>query len=914
MYAPLVCKSNFSFLEGASHPGELVETCAEHGIDSMALVDRDGVYGVVQAHRRAEELDVDLIVGSQVTVDDGTSIVLLAASREGYANLCRLLTTGQRRTEKGESAVTWEEVAGAAGGLVALWGGADSRLAADRDIDGVADMLKQAYGDRLYAAITRHRRPGDVEREARVRERARQWELPMVAAHEVLYHEPARQRLQDVTTCIRHGTTLHEAGTKLRPNAEHALKSPEAFGELFDDAPRAVRRSLEVAERCEFSLDELGYQYPDPGREADVSSARRLRQLTLAGARERYGGEIPDDVREQLDREFELIAELGYSGYFLTMRDIVEYCEANDILCQGRGSAANSAVCYCLGITAIDPVRMDLLFERFVSRERNEPPDIDLDIEHDRREEVLQWVYEDYGRDRAAMVANVIRYRPKSAIRDVGKALGISETALDRVANLISHREVPGDELLRRAGMEPEARAHQLLLYLADSLLEFPRHQSIHPGGFVLGSEPVWRLVPIENGAMENRTVIQWDKYDLEEMEIFKVDLLGLGALSQLHEGFELIDEHYGERLSMDAIPAEDEETFDMICEGDTVGVFQIESRAQMAMLPRLEPRNYYDLVVEVSIVRPGPITGEMVHPYLRRRCGEEGVDYPHPSLEPVLEKTLGIPLFQEQVMKLAVVAADYSPGEADQLRRDMGSWRGDGQLDRHRERMIERMLANGIEREYAERIFEQIRGFGSYGFPESHAASFALIAYATAYLKCHYPAVFTCALLNAQPMGFYPPSTVVENAKHDGVEVRSVDVQYSSWDCTLELVECPEEDQRALRMGARFVKGLSEEDWARLERAREREPFENLRDCLGRSRLGEGAAARLAEAGAFESFELGRREALWLSKGLVRTPDLPMELREHVDEQRPAFESLDQFDVVRWDYRTTGHSGVGHP
>lgn len=934
-YVPLFCKSNFSFLEGASHPEELVAAARHLRLKAIGLCDRDGVYGAVQAHKaavggagsaEAEEAGepIKLVLGSQVTVEDGSTINLYARDRAGWGALCRLLTTGRLRCEKGESEVTWEEVGEHASGLVALWGGREGLLGeefAQRDngeahLERVAGRLKEAFGDRLYAMVTRHRRAEEVDREARLRERARQWELPLVAAHEVLYHSRRRRPLQDLLCCVRHGTTLHEAGARTRSNAEYAMKSAEAFAELYDDLPFAVRRSREVAGRCSFSLDEIHYRYPSRELPEGTTSADRLRQLTWEGARRRYGAEIPEDVARQVRKELGLIEELEYCGYFLGMKEIVDFCDRRDILCQGRGSAANSAVCYCLGITAVDPVRMDLLFERFISKERNEPPDIDLDIEHDRREEVIQWVYDHYGRERAAMVANVIRYRPKSALRDVGKALGVPATSLDRMAKLVgraSWEEGPGEALLEKAGMDPEVRAHRLLLKYAGEILEFPRHLSIHPGGFVLGAEPVCELVPIENGSMEDRTVIQWDKYDVEDMGLFKVDLLGLGALTQLHRCFDLLEAHYGVDLTMDTIPAGDAATYDMIGEGDTVGVFQIESRAQMAMLPRLRPRNYYDLVVEVSIVRPGPITGEMVHPYLRRRCGEEEVTYPHPSLKPVLEKTLGVPLFQEQVMKLAVVAADYTPGEADQLRRDMGAWREDGRMERHRERMLERMRARGIEEAYAERVFQQIQGFGSYGFPESHAASFALISYATSYLKCHYPAAFACSLLNSQPMGFYSPATIVEDARRHDVAVRPLDVTESCWNCTLESLE-GEPCGFALRMGARFTKGLREEAWRRVETARQDRAFEGLEDFLRRTGLGEGAVSTLAEAGAFEGFDLSRREAIWLGKGLVRTPELPLELRDVVDEERPAFRGLRDFEIINWDYRTTMHSTRGHP
>jgi error-prone DNA polymerase len=791
-YIPLWCKSNFSFLEGASHPEELVETCHQYGIDTLALTDRDGVSGVVRAHVRAKELGVVLVLGAEVTLDDGSVIVLLAENREGYAHLCRLLTAGHRRSPKGESWVGWDEVAAHAGGLLALWGGARSPLAGEAEPDHAARLLREVFGDRLYAMVVRHQEAEEVEQEARVRRRATRHGIPLVAAVEVLYHTPTRRRLQDILTCVRHGVTLATAGRRIRPNAEHDLKSPAAFRTLFADDPAAVERTREIASRCTFRLDQIVYRYPSERLPEGKTTAEWLAELTFAGARERYGGLVPDDVAAQLQKELRLIEELDYCGYFLTMWEIVGFCRERAILCQGRGSAANSAVCYCLGITAIDPVRMGLLFERFLSRERAEPPDIDLDIMHERREEVIQHVYEKYGRDHAAMVANVIRYRARSAVRDVGKALSLSETTLARLTKLLSRSNDIAPAVLAQAGLDPEAPAHQHLRELATELCDFPRHLSIHPGGFLLGHEPVIDLVPVENATMPGRTVIQWDKTDVEALGLFKVDLLGLGALSHLDRCFRLIQEHRGIAYSMATIPPDDPATFAMISHADTVGVFQIESRAQMAMLPRLRPQRFYDIVIEVSIIRPGPITGGMVHPYLRRRRKEEPVVYPHPSLIPVLEKTLGVPLFQEQVIRVAMVAADYTPGEADQLRRDMAAWRRSGRIEQHRERLVSRMVAKGIAPEFADRVFQQIRGFGEYGFPESHAASFALIAYATAWLKCHHPVEFTCALLNAQPMGFYAPSTIVEDARRHGVEVRPVDIQRSDWDCTLEPVSCP--------------------------------------------------------------------------------------------------------------------------
>ncbi len=919
-YAALWTKSNYSFLEGASHPEELVERARELGLAALALTDRDGVYGAVRAHVRARELGVHLIVGAEVTVADPTasflppsSLVILAADRGGYGNLCRLLTAGRREQPKGKSAVTWAQVGAHAEGLVALWGGDQSLLAASADPGAAGPLLKEAFGDRLYALVARHRRAEEGRAEARLRARARALGLPTVAGIEVLYHTPARRDLQDVLTCLRHGVTLATGGRRTKPNAEHALASPHGFGALFADDPAAVARTAEVAERCRFSLADLRYRYPSERLPDGTTSAEWLAHLTREGARGRYPRGVPAAVAAQLERELALIDELDYGGYFLTMWEIARFCREHGILCQGRGSAANSAVCYCLGITAVDPTRVELLFERFLSRERAEPPDIDLDIMHERREEVIQHVYRQYGRSRAAMVANVVRYRPRSAVRDVGKTLGIAETALDRLAKLLGYRGAVGAEVLATAGLDPESPQSDHLLRLAAEVQDFPRHLSIHPGGFLLGHEPVDEIVPVENATMAGRTVIQWDKDDLEALGLFKVDLLALGALSQLDRGFALLRAHRGVELSMATIPQEDPATFAMVSRADTVGVFQVESRAQMAMLPRLRPRCYYDLVIQVSIVRPGPIAGGMVHPYLRRRRGEEEVTYPHPSLEPVLAKTLGVPLFQEQVMRLAVVAADYTPGEADQLRRDMAAWRQSGRIERHRERLVGRMMAKGIEAEFAERVFEQIRGFGEYGFPESHAASFALIAYATAWLRCHHPDVFTCALLNAQPLGFYTPATIVDDARRHGIEVRPVDVGASGWECSLEGAGSGQRGGGglfAVRLGLRYVKGLAAPDAAALLAARAAGPFASTEDLKRRTGLGRGALERLAEVGALASLGGGRRQALWQAAAAGNPAELPL----GAAEDPPPLAPLTAAEAVAWDYRAADLSPRGHP
>jgi error-prone DNA polymerase len=905
-YAALWCKSNFSFLEGASHPEELVESAHRMGLAALAITDRDGVHGIVRAHEKARELGLPLLYGSQISLETGADpLVLLVEDRAGYANLCQLITLGRLRSEKGQSVVSIAEVCAHAAGLLCLW----------RGHPGPLPELSAAFGDRLYAMLCRHRRAEDVQRELDLREHALRHGVPLVAAPEVLYHTPARRPLQDVLTCIRHGVTVHTAGCLTNPNAEHDLKSPHAFRELHSDIPEAVVRTLEIAGRCRFSLSELRYRYPSERLPDGLTSSEWLRRLTERGAQRRFPAGVPGHIQEQIGKELALIDELDYCGYFLTMHEIVEFCAQQNILCQGRGSAANSAVCYCLGVTAVDPRRIDLLFERFISRERAEPPDIDLDIEHERREEVIQHVYAKHGRDRAAMVANVIRYRSRSAIRDVGKALGLSETALDRVAKLLSHLGTV-DQGVALAGLDTGMDLNAHLLRLVDEIYGFPRHLSIHPGGFLLGHEPIATLVPIENATMAERTVIQWDKDDVEAVGLFKVDLLGLGALTHLHRAFDLIDHHHGEQLSIATIPEGDQPTYQMIQRADTVGVFQIESRAQMSMLPRLKPASYYDLVIEVSIVRPGPITGGMVHPFLRRREKKEPVQYPHPALEPVLKKTLGVPLFQEQVMRLAVVAADYTPGEADRLRRDMAAWRKTGRLEQHKEKLITRMQKKGIALEFAENVFKQICGFGEYGFPESHAASFAIISYVGSFLKCHYPAEFTCALLNSLPMGFYSASTIVEDARRHGVEIRPVDVQISQWECTLEAsgssakgaLDAEGRPTLALRMGLCFVKGLGEVDGKKIVAGA---PYKSVDDFGRKTGLNERSLRAIAEANALSSLGTSRRAALWQVTGMARAPEVPMAVET---EPQVEFPELSPLEAINWDYRRMSHSASGHP
>ncbi len=943
-YVPLWCKSNFSFLEGASHPAELVQRAYELGFRKIAITDRDGVYGIVRAHahikelqRENEDVDLEMIYGSQISVLTESNIAnldfkklkpekiddmpictvqLLCMNRQGYKSLCQLISVGRLRCPKGKCRVTWREVLEHHEDLILMWD-AGSLCKLEEGVDEVIKVLKEHFSDRFYLSLSRHQLEEEPENEMRIIKLAKQFDVPIVAANEVLYHVPTRRRLQDVMTCIRHKTKLDDAGSLLQKNHHYDLKSKDDFVDLFSDHPDWVERTHEISKRCVFSLSTLKYVYPTERLPDGTTSSEWLKHLTYAGARTRYGGSIPDAAKRQLDDELETIETLDYAGYFLTMYEIVKYCRENKILCQGRGSAANSVVCYTLGVTAIDPIKMELLFERFISRERAEPPDIDLDISHERREEVIQHVYQKHGRTHAAMVANFIRYRSKSSVRDIGKVLGLSETFLDKIAKLLSpyNATTPGPQELEAAGVDSKALTQRvrLMLDLVQQIADFPRHLSIHPGGFILGHEAINHLVPVENATMKDRTVIQWDKYDVEDMALFKVDLLGLGALTQLDKGFKLISKHRNLSLCMATLPPGDSQTYDMIERAETVGVFQIESRAQMSMLPRLKPRTFYDLVIEVGIVRPGPISGDMVHPYLRRRDGVEDITYAHPCLEPVLKKTLGIPLFQEQVMKLAVVAADYTPGEADQLRRDMAAWKSTGRIERHRERLITRMKKKGIEEEFAIRVFDQICGFGEYGFPESHAASFALITYATCFMKCHYPVEFACSLLNSQPMGFYSPATIIDEAKRNKVRFFPIDIEQSEWDCTMEGYGSGSVgfDKFGVRMGLSFVKGLRADEGKRIVAQRKIQHFESIRDFVIRTRLSSSSLCTLAECGAFECFGVSRRDALWQVQGLGHgTLALPFEL-ENADV---SFKELLKLESIKWDYETSFHSSRGHP
>ncbi|MDP2619449.1 MAG: error-prone DNA polymerase, partial [Hyphomicrobiales bacterium] len=785
-YAELAAMSNFSFLRGTSHPEELAAAAKALGLAALALADRNTLSGIVRAHAAAKEHGLKFIPAARLVFSDDTpDILAYPRDRGSYGRLSRLLTLGNRRAEKGQCRLFRADLLEQGEGLnLALlapprWGEASDAALAE---------IAHAFPGRVWLAASLSYGGRDRVQLDRLAGPARAHRVPLVAVGDVLYHAPQRRVLQDVLTCIREHKTIHEAGRLLKANAERHLKGPAEMARLFRDHRDAVAETLRLAEDCRFSLDELRYEYPDESAGESATPQEELERLTWLGARERYPSGLPDKVRKSLEHELVLIAELDYARYFLTVHDIVRFARARGILCQGRGSAANSAVCFCLGVTEVDPDRIDLLFERFISAERREPPDIDVDFEHERREEVIQYIYGKYGRERAGIAATVISYRTRSAVREVGKAMGLSEDTVSALAGSVwgFSRDRLAEGEVRRLGLEPADPTLAMTLGLTRELTGFPRHLSQHVGGFVITKGRLDEVVPIANAAMEERTFIEWDKDDLDALGMLKIDVLGLGMLTCIRKAFDFIEAHYDERLTLATIPAEDPSVYRMLARADSLGVFQVESRAQMSMLPRLKPKNFYDLVIEVAIVRPGPIQGDMVHPYLRRRSGQENVVYPHPSFERTLKKTLGVPIFQEQVMKLAILAAGYTPGEADQLRRDMAAWRSRGRIEAHHERLVSRMVAEGVPEEFAERIFSQIRGFGEYGFPESHAASFALIAYVTAWLRCHHHAAFVCGLLNSQPMGFYSPSTLVDDARRHGVTIRPIDVNRSEWNCTL--------------------------------------------------------------------------------------------------------------------------------
>lgn len=959
-YVELHCKTNFSFLEGASHADELVEQAALLGYEGLAVTDRNSLSGVVRAFTATKDVVLKLIVGAELHPVDGPPLLVWATDRGAYGQLCRLITLGRRRREKGACELTWDDVANGSqrllGGLLLRHPTLDAVDPKGRVVDldsATLDLtsasrgserscptldfephndagwlawlhhFRQLFGDRGYLMCELHRGVDDAAKLVRLNTLAQQARVPLVASGDVHYHVAARSLLHDCVVAIRFGQTIEQVRRERLGNSTYYLRPLDELKRLYRTAPHAVERTLEIAQRCDFKLDELRYEYPVELAPAGMVPLDYLKRLTWEGAKQRYGGNVPDKVIQLLRNEIAIIEDLKYEAYFLTVWDLVRFARERGILCQGRGSAANSVVCYCLGVTSVDPHELDLLFERFVSRERNEAPDIDVDFEHERREEVLQYVYEKYGRHRAGMTGAVITYRSRSAIRDVGKALGLSLDQIDGLAKSVDSRSAQGSLEQRAAsvGLDLASPLGKRFQFLVESILGFPRHLSQHVGGMVITQGPLCELCPIENAAMDDRTVIQWDKDDLDELGILKVDCLSLGMLTAIHRSFDLIEQHYGRPLSLATVPREDSDVYDMICRADTIGVFQIESRAQMSMLPRLRPRTYYDLVIEVAIVRPGPIQGQMVHPYLLARRTGIQPPYPNDAIREVLSKTMGVPIFQEQAMRLAVVAAGFSPGEADQLRRAMAAWRRAGVIDRFRQKLIDGMRANGLPDDFADQVFTQIRGFGEYGFPESHAASFALLVYVSCWLKHHYPAVFCAALLNSQPMGFYAPAQLVQDARDHGVEVLPADVNHSHWESTLESRGVIGSDDHTcrLRLGLHMIRGLHESVGHLIcdERATGGS-FVDVADFTRRTRLGQASVARLADAAALASLSGDRRAAYW--QALAQDQHgaaLPLLEASGVDGDDPLPKSLapmPEIEEVYADYQTTGLTLRRHP
>jgi error-prone DNA polymerase len=973
-YAELAVTTNFSFLRGASHPQEMVATADDLGFTAIGIADRNSFAGVVRAYDESRKRKIKLLVGARLVTIDGFELLTYPTDRAAYGRLCRLITAGNLKAKKGECHLTFEDILDASEGqifialppLTLFSDSAHSRASGNselglrlrgderrNDFTSRLAALVQAAPSRTFLAGVHYHRGDEPRRLGLLAELGKSVDAPLVAVNDVFYHAPERRPLADVLTCVREKCTLAEAGLRLTVNAERHLKAPAEMARLFAHFPDAIAHTIKIAAACRFSLSELQYEYPDEPVPDGKTAQQHLENLTWAGARERYPRDkypqdIPSEVRKRLDDELKLIAKLDYARYFLTVHDVVYFARRQDkpILCQGRGSAANSAVCFCLGITSVNPDKSNLLFARFISENRGEPPDIDVDFEHERREEVIQYIYRRYGRHRAAICATVVHYRSRRAIREVGKALGLTEDITSALAKTVwgFHGDGLPDDHIRQAGLDPLNPAIRQATALADELIGFPRHLSQHVGGFVLTRAPLDETVPIGNAAMDNRTFIEWDKDDIDTLGLMKVDVLALGMLSCLRRGLDLLKDHYDEDYSLATLPQDDASVYDMLSRADSVGVFQVESRAQMSMLPRLKPQCFYDLVIEVAIVRPGPIQGDMVHPYLRRRDGIEKEQYPSPApahgpsneLEEVLKRTLGVPLFQEQAMQIAITAAKFTPDEADGLRRAMATFRHTGNVHLFRDKFISGMAARGYDLDFAEHCFGQIEGFGEYGFPESHAASFALLVYASAWIKCRYPDVFCAAILNSQPMGFYQPAQLVRDARQHGIKIRSADVNFSAWDCTLE----PSADgKHAVRLGFRLIHGLNEEELKKLIAVRGNgfSSIERLAAIAGISRF---TIERLAEADAFRSLGLDRRAALWAARRLdmigVRPPrsggakaqDLAQDLAQdsalpllapHLSdelfpEEAIALPAMPLCEHVVEDYMVTGLSLKEHP
>ncbi|TWT82146.1 Error-prone DNA polymerase [Planctomycetes bacterium CA13] len=911
-YVELHCKSNFSFLEGASHPDELVERAAELGYRGIALTDKASFAGIVRGHIPAKEAGIQYIVGAEIEPSDGPPVVLWPTDRAAYGQICRLISLGRMRAEKGHCDLSWNDIAEHSKGTIAA--AVPTERCSGRFL---RQKLRDAFADRAYLLLEMHLGVDDREKAKRLAELSLKNDVPLVAAGGVYYHSAERMLMHDCVTAIRTGTTIDQVHGQRLANSQFGLRSLADIANLFRYTPDAIARTVEIADQCKFSLDELRYEYPIELAPEGRTPIEHLKRLTWEGAKQRWPGGVPEKMIESIRHEMRLIEDLDYEAYFLTVWDLVRFARECNILCQGRGSAANSTVCYCLGITSVDPSQSDLLFERFISRERNEAPDIDVDFEHQRREEVIQYLYAKYGRHRAGLTAVVTTYRTRSAIREVGKALGVSPDQLDSLSKHARgyDRESSFVDKCVQAGFDSESEIGKRFVYLVQTLVGFPRHLSQHVGGMVMTQGDLCELCPIENAAMDARTVIQWNKDDLDDLGILKVDVLALGMLSAIRRCFELVSRHYGQNLSLSTIPPDDTATYDMICAADTVGVFQIESRAQMSMLPRLKPRCYYDLVVEVAIVRPGPIQGNMVHPYLKARENPESAVYPNEAIRGVLEKTLGVPIFQEQAMRLAVVAAGFTPGEADQLRRAMAAWRRPGVIDRFRIKLLDGMRETGLTDEFAEHVFNQIRGFGEYGFPESHAASFALLVYASCYLKRHYPAAFCVAILNSQPMGFYAPAQLVADAKKHGVEALPLCVNRSDWESKLE-------DQTngrtpRIRLGLHLIRGLGQKPTQHVIEERVLNGrFKTIAELVRRTGIKKSTVATLADADALHDIAGDRRLAIWQSLAEEQKPQSRPLLEQQTDEEwiPEELKVMTSEEEVHADYHTTGMSLKAHP
>ncbi len=916
-YAELHCVTNFSFLRGASHPHELVQRAAELGYQALAITDECSLAGVVKAHVAALEHDLQLIIGSEFKLD-GQRLLVLVPNRQAYAELSALITLARRRSEKGDYRLEWCDLqSNLRNGLIIWLPSGD--LAKDQQHGA---WLSEWFLGRLWIGVEHLLYGNDSQQYYYYRNLAAMWQLPMLACGDVHMHSAERQPLQDVLTAIHHGCSVMSLGARRFANAERHLRRLDQLQKLYP--PALLAETLVVARRCHFSLQELRYEYPADVVPPNVTASQQLRFLVGEGLLKRWPQGASAEVHRQIDYELQVIAELQYESYFLTVHDIVHFARSRNILCQGRGSAANSIVCYCLLITEVSPDQISMLFERFISRERNEPPDIDVDFEHERREEVIQYIYKKYGRERAALAATVITYRPRSAVRDVGKALGLDALFIEQLSQSMSwwQRQADLEALFQQQGFSNRGQLAKYFFTLLQDIIGFPRHLSQHVGGFIITKSPISSLVPVENASMAERTVIQWDKYDIEALGLLKIDILALGMLSAIRRCFDLLRAQQSTDLDMQAIPKNDSATYDMLCQADSVGVFQIESRAQMAMLPRLKPRCFYDLVIEIAIVRPGPIQGGMVHPYLRRRQGLEAVDYPSQEIQSVLERTLGIPVFQEQVIRLAMVAAGFTGGEADQLRRAMASWGKDSALIGFQQKLITGMLARGYSLDFAQRLFKQIQGFGVYGFPESHSASFALLAYVSAWLKCHYPAAYCCALLNSQPMGFYSPSQLIQDVKRHDVEVYPIDVLYSDWDHRLEAGAAQNSQQPAIRLGLRLIKGFSRVVAERIVAVRTQVIPQSLTQLAHAAQLSQAHLSLLSSAGALGSLSNNRCQAHWDALAvndlrpllIAGQSDTPLDAVDGGAKHSVILAAPSEVEIIGADYSATGVSLGRHP